>query len=212
MKQLITFVFLLFIAVQYSFGQDYIGVKAGALIANTNIENKLQKSINSSNVNRIGYQIGIIAQEEISNKIYVRSELFYSLKGYRFNDDQGSIVSYNYINLPILVGYKLSTRFSVFLGPQLGILGPVYFKSENSKRSENIAKRIDFNKVDVGIGAGVNYSITPRISVDLRYDYGLTNILVADFTDMSGNKVVAEVIRNNKALELSFNYFFKTKL
>lgn len=211
MKKLITFVFLFFIAIQFGFSQTHFGIKAGANIANMNFNNELQNVTNAENKDRIGYQVGIVAQREISSKVYLRSELFYSLKGYRLNDDQRTTAGFNYINLPVLIGYKLSSDFSVFLGPQLGLLGPVYAKDENNGRSENLRNVIGYNKVDFGIGAGVNYTLASRISIDLRYNYGFNNILVFNFIDSSGNEVVSYLIKNNKTLEISFNYFFRPK-
>ena len=209
MKKLLTFVFLFIIGIQFSFGQTYLGLKAGGNVANMKFVNGLLKVSNTENENKMGYQVGIIAQEQMSNKVYVRSELFYSLKGYKLDDEQGTTVDFHYINLPVLIGYKLSSNFSAFLGPQLGYLAAVYSKDENRERSDNL--RNVYNEYDLGIGVGVSYILTPRISVDLRYNYGLTNILVTNFIDSSGNKEVSELLKNNRSLEISFNYFFRPK-
>ena len=74
MKKLIAFVFLFFIALPFSFSQTYMGIKAGANVANMTINKEFVQGLNTNNENKIGYQIGVIAQEEITSKVYLRSE------------------------------------------------------------------------------------------------------------------------------------------
>jgi len=214
MIKLLTFVFLFIIGIQFSFGQTRFGLKAGGKVANMKFDKESHKVFNTENEHRMGFQVGIIAQEQMSNKVYVRSELFYSLKGYRIRDKQRTTrnpVSFHYINLPVLVGYKLSSDFSAFLGPQVGYLAAVNIKSDNGETSDNLRNAGDYNQYDLGIGAGVDYTITPRISVDLRYNYGLTNILDGNLIDSSGNEKESELLKNNRTIEISFNYFFRPK-
>ena len=208
MKHLITCVFLFFSMVQFGFGQTAIGFKVGANIANINLNDDYPGVQNSS---RIGYQAGIIIQRELTSKVYIRPEVFYSLKGYKLEDGQSTRVGFNYINIPILVGYKLATKFSAFLGPQLGLLGPVYGTDKNNGRSKNLNSFIDYNNLDFGLAAGVNYVLTPKLNLDLRYTNGFTTILVTDLVDSSGNTTEIDALKNNKSLEVSLNYFFKNR-
>ena len=216
MKKIIALIIILITSIKVSYSQTYFGVKAGPSIANINFDENYRVAFNQieRKTNRIGYQLGFFAQRDISNKLFMRTELYYSLKGYALYENSSTQklrVGLNYINLPLLLGYKINHTFSAFISPELAALGPVYAKSRNQSRSR-LNNIVNYEHFGVGIAAGTMYTLTPKLSVDLRYTYGLSKILKLDITDEQGNFLYQTGQRNSKALQLSLNYFFRAKV
>ncbi len=198
---------LSFLAIQTGFGQTLFSIKAGANLATTTINKDYIIPANTKTEPKLGYILGLITQRNLNEKFYVRPELFLSVKGYKLNDAPRTTGSFYYVNLPVLFGYNLSPKVSFYLGPQVGVLGPVYFNDKNSKRSRNVKKANGYNTFDAGAGAGINYKLSAKASVDFRYNQGFTNVLFLNYIDHTGRQIEADVIKNNRTLDVSFNYF-----
>lgn len=193
MKNLIILSGLLFLLSLPGYSQTIFGVKAGGNLANMDFDN----SFGGTYKPRVGYHFGVIAEKVISQKVFVRSELFYSLAGSRVNYDQDkSNYDLNYLNLPILLGYRPVSNLSVYLGPEVSYTLGQYGATIKFK-----------NPFVLGIDGGVLYNLTTALAVDLRYTYGLTNIdkqHVEGFADQGREG-------SNRVAQLGVNYYFKRK-
>lgn len=111
--------FLLLMAtflISYSFAQVRFGLKAGGNLANIDGFDKSKM--------KLGLSAGPALQVKLANVFFLQTELLYSIKGSSSDSLQSSDakLDLNYINLPILVGYRLAPNFSVKLGPEIGRL------------------------------------------------------------------------------------------
>jgi len=140
------------------------GVKAGLNYGdNGRIEGT--DIINLSADDRVGYHLGVFLRGKLSEKIYLKPELQYTVNNsiYRLG-----IIDLDYnikkLDLPILVGISVLGPIHVFGGPALQYI------VENDL--ENVRLGDVKNEFTVGLqfGAGIQLE---RFNIDLRYERGL---------------------------------------
>ncbi len=138
---------------------------------------------NSINGGKISYQIGAFFEKGLSNKFAIAPEIVFASQGPIV--DGAKILSntdilhtkntyhLNYINIPIIFKYYVTTNLSIDFGPQIGInvYGKCTMKDEN-----DISTTVDANakKFDFGLGLGATYNFTEKIFIQARYTMGLT--------------------------------------
>ncbi|WPO90986.1 porin family protein [Chryseobacterium sp. HR92] len=148
----------------------HIGVKGGANFTKTSTESSLEGKYG------LGYQAGVMTRVDLG-KLYVQGEALFNKRktSYTSQDGNSSKLSWNAIDIPVVVGYKLikADDFNVRL-----FAGGVYSYAFNNKVSTSQAFQEgfkNFDKSNIGItgGVGVDYK---NFTVDLRYETGLSSI------------------------------------
>ncbi|KYH06127.1 hypothetical protein A1704_07440 [Chryseobacterium cucumeris] len=148
----------------------HIGVKGGANFTKTSTESSLEGKYG------FGYQAGVMTRMDIG-KLYVQGEALFNKRktSYQSQDGSSSKLSWNAIDIPVVVGYKLikADDFNVRV-----FAGGVYSYAFNNKVSASQAIQEGFKKFDksnIGVtgGVGLDYK---NFTVDLRYETGLTSI------------------------------------
>jgi hypothetical protein len=93
----------------------------------------------------------------------------------------------NYIDVPLLIQYKIGSRLYIAAGPQFSFLTSASQNSEGIASGSNISTKQDikslFNNIDYSIASELRYSLSiirkgTKVDVDAfaRYSYGLTEI------------------------------------
>ena len=148
----------------------HIGVKGGANFTKTSTESSLEGKYG------FGYQAGVMTRMDIG-KLYAQGEALFNKKKTSFESQDGSSskLSWNAIDIPVVVGYKLikADDFNVRI-----FAGGVYSYAFNDKVSTSQAlqegvKKFDKSNIGVTGGVGLDYK---NFTVDLRYETGLTSI------------------------------------
>jgi hypothetical protein len=180
--------------VNISYAQVRFGLKAGGNLANIDGFDKTKM--------KLGLSAGPALQIKLANVFFLQTELLYSVKGTRSDSMQNADakLDLNYINLPILIGYRAAPNFSIKLGPEIGRL-----LSAKSEIDGNTTDITDFyQSFDFGANLGLAYSFK-KIALDLRYNYGFKDLLErANGSGTSGGEDVA-----NRVLQFSLTYFIK---
>lgn len=159
---------------------------------------------------RNGGQVGVFAEFRPSKPEWSRwsfaPELVFSSQGGRFSINKALshlsseklqltgamsalnmnlIVTTNYINLPLMVKYRVTPHLSVEAGPQVGfnVYSHVHVDNYDSI-SVNLRSRT--HKVDVGLGAGATYYLTDYIMFNVRYNMDFIRTF-NDVDDHNGN-------------------------
>lgn len=149
----------------------HIGVKGGTSFTKTSTE-----SSSLEGKYGFGYQAGIMTRMDIG-KLYVQGEALFNKRktSYEAKDGNSAKLSWNAIDIPVVVGYKVvkTDDFNVRV-----FAGGVYSYAFNNKisTSQAVAEGFkNFDKSNIGItgGVGVDYK---NFTVDLRYENGLSNI------------------------------------
>jgi len=154
-----------------------LGVKAGVNLAKLNADF-------ASEENRLGYQIGAWARIGGAS-FYVQPEAYIGSKGNKFisiQQDNGNEVSaegkvkFTTLDIPVLLGTKFGAKnlnFRLMAGPVIS-----FVLDENSSFSSAYQQATDFSNYKnqaLGLQAGAGVDVG-SISVDLRYEAGLSNI------------------------------------
>jgi hypothetical protein len=148
----------------------HIGVKGGANFTKTSTESSLEGKYG------LGYQAGVMTRMDIG-KLYVQGEALFNKRKTSFQSQDGSSskLSWNAIDIPVVVGYKLMKidDFNVRI-----FAGGVYSYAFNNNLSTSQSLQEGFKKFDksnIGVtgGIGLDYK---NFTVDLRYETGLTSI------------------------------------
>jgi len=178
-----------------SFAQVHFGFRGGLNLANVKNESR------DNNKARLGFHAGGLLQFDLQNKFFLKSELLYSVKGYRSPSTQSSgeaTVSLNYVNLVILAGYQPADKLSVFIGPEFGFLTSAKSKIDDVKL--DISKH--YRDFDIGIDLGGAYQLNKYLGIDLRYNYGFKGLMNVIFTDRFGNVTGEGKAGANRMLQL----------
>ena len=185
-----------------SFAQVHFGFKGGLNLANVKNEG------HDNNKARPGFHAGGLLQFDLQNKFFLRSELLYSVKGYRAPSTQFSgeaTVSLNYVNVVVLAGYQPADKLSVFIGPEFGFLTAAKSKIDGRKFDISHSYR-DF---DIGIDLGAAYQLNKYFGIDLRYNYGFKDLMNVIFTDQFGNVTGEGKAGANRVLQLGLLVLIK---
>lgn len=181
--------------------QTKFGVKGGINLATIagDIENTSSK---------VGFHVGGFAEFKLSDKFSIQPEVLYSTQGTKEKgNDYGSSgevseielnYKFAYLNIPILAKYYVAEKFSLEAGPQIGFVVSAKGEYTQAGRSEEGDIKKDYETIDFGLDFGAGYDFTENISVGLRYNLGLTNLLkYADDSKM-----------HNSVFSLSVGYKF----
>jgi hypothetical protein len=149
------------------------------------------------NSNVPGLQIGVWHQFTLSKKIAVAAELYFATKGrsfdYVLNDEDKSHQERTLgLMLPVLFCYQLVPKLSIEVGPAVNY---IFTKTITSDITRIVLYAANWN---ISATGGLLYQLNKRWSTDLRYEYGLSNVLK---NEPRGNKQI-----QNRSLQLSVQY------
>ncbi len=168
------------------------GIKGGVNLANWN---HARQSVQENLDYRLGWHIGLLSHNHISNKIAIQPELQFSTQGTEVELGDNDIeYRTSYLNLPVMVQYMFDNGFRAEAGPYVGFL---LGARDVSASGTEIEAKADYKKVDAGLGFGLNYLSYSGFGVGGRYNLGLANI-----NDRNGDKV------QNRVFQLSVFYMF----
>ena len=160
-----------------------------------------------------GLTVGFDAEYQATDHVSVSLGLHYSQQGSRFPDferKEGEFVEgysdwhtdLDYLNVPLLLGYRIANGFSVKAGLQLGMLLSAkehmattdIIPQEGGGREQGKAVELtndlydDCKKTDFSIPLAVSYEFE-NVVLDARYNFGLSRIHQLDILK-SRNSVV----------------------
>jgi len=122
-----------------------------------------------------GFNAGLYASIPFSESFSLQPEFVYSQQGADFqnNTDKGTL-NYDYLNIPVLIKYKLPVGLFLETGLQIGILLSANEKS-NGNTSDIMYKTYS---PDYAWPMGLGYEMPNKhFGIDVRYNLGLINIL-----------------------------------
>ena len=157
----------------------HLGIKGGASL------NKLTgQSFNKKFT--FGYHIGGFVELGLGKKLSLQPEVFLS-KVKQDTSSQfralynnllgtaGSNIELSYLNIPVLLGYKVTDQFVIQVGPQYSIL-----MNQNDNLLQN--SKNAFKQGDLSILAGVQLQVS-KLRIYGRYAVGLNNLNDIDKKD-----------------------------
>jgi hypothetical protein len=156
------FLFVFYFSTLQLYGQVRYGLKGGVNLSRGEFD-----------LGKTNYAIrihgGFFTDISLTSKFYIRPELLFSQKGWKVPDDafnSNVSVTINYLNLPVVAGYKIFKGMSVLTGPELGL-------KLSSSRNPPIPVRLPYKSFDFGWAFGCSYLFNERLGIDLRYIHGM---------------------------------------
>lgn len=137
---------------------------------------------------RTGYNFGVFGRTNTEETFGLQVELLYSTKGSTSNYstlfglvEQEVDLNLNYIELPVLVSFRVAEIVDFQLGVYAG-----YLVSANAKSSGDLGSgsdeldRDNFKSMDFGIGGGVAFNAGSNIQLGVRYLHGMSTVADSD--------------------------------
>ncbi len=129
------------------------GVRGGYTISNLDFDS----APTTTNKHRNSIYIGFFANIGLSKGVSIMPEIQFSAEG-----ANAEPLHLDYIQAPIFFRFRLSEKFHIGAGPQVGLKVHKY---------EDGVKNFAYSGV-----AGIEYKLTHVLFADLRYTYGFSNI------------------------------------
>lgn len=148
-----------------------IGIKGGPNFA------KLSGSQNLSNAynNRTGYHFGAYALFKFG-KIGIQPEILYSKQGSNFTISSANMeANYDYINVPLLFKLYTVAGINIQVGPQLGFASGGQLKSTFNGVTTTTGYSQIIKNNDLSLAMGLGWDLPFGLSIDARYNLGLSN-------------------------------------
>ncbi len=148
--------------------QFSLGLKGGLNFANLDVS-----SPTTTYENRTGYHVGAFTLIKFE-KIGIQPEVMFSQQGSKVKSPNTSDFSsnFNYVNVPVILKLYTVAGINLQVGPQFGFLmnDPVV-KDVNGTTIENAYK-----SSDISVALGVGWDLPFGLTIDGRYNLGLTDV------------------------------------
>lgn len=128
--------------------------------------------------NRTGFHAGAFALFKLT-KIGIQPEIVYSQQGsvFKYNGDNFKS-NFSYVNIPVMLKLYLIAGLNLQVGPQFGFLTKAEGVTDNGQGVPQDGKDVkdQLKKSDVSLGLGVGWDLPFKLTLDARYNIGLTEI------------------------------------
>jgi hypothetical protein len=164
MKKINLLVLVILLGAGSAFAQGIsIGIKGGPNFANLDVSD-----FSGSLKNKTGIHGGAFVLFKMK-KFGLQPEILFSQQGSNIKfDATNTESSIDYINIPIILKLYTVLGLNLQVGPQFGFLSKAEFDGDNVKDS--------FKNSDTSLALGVGWDLPLRLSIDARYNLGLSDI------------------------------------
>lgn len=164
-----------------AYGQEdnrsQVGIKGGLNLSN------LYSDKDSKSDMKAGFNLGLFAKMPVSESLAIQPELYYTMKGasVTYNTlilDGTADFSLSYIELPVLLVFKLGDFANLHFGPYVSYLLNGKVKNSANINLFDFENNIDmdnYNRIDAGVALGAGIDLG-SISIGARYNLGLTKV------------------------------------
>ncbi len=172
--------------------QSSFGIRGGANFFNFAGDDVSENDYN----NRVGFHAGVYASLFGEDILSVEPGVFYSVKGTQNDDAFDSRAVLDYVDVPVLVRFRMGEGFNVFAGPQLSFLTNSKFEGDFGGSTVSLDTE-SVKETDAAIVFGVGYNMPHGFNVQGSYDYGLSPIFKDSDADVY-----------NRGFKVSLGYTF----
>jgi len=151
-----------------------IGLKAGPNFANLNVHDA-----NATYQSRTGWHGGAFVLIKVA-KVGIQPEVLFSQQGSTIKYNQQNLkANYSYVNVPIIVKLYTVLGINLQIGPQFGFLTKAesdYDPVTQQRFSSTQDVKSAYKKSDVSLAMGVGWDLPFGLTLDGRYNLGLTKL------------------------------------
>lgn len=176
-QRMIVVLFLLISTNSIAQNNIRFGVKAGGNLSGFHTEK-------STDTDNILFNIGGLAELDLTNSFSIQVELLYNKKGGLILVRDVPVSQFysidtrlDYIDIPIQGKFEFIKNLSFDFGPQIGFLIDSEGEIVNSQNDNG--KKVEFtdtNTIEFAFNGGFSYKFHENLFLQARYSYGLTEI------------------------------------
>ena len=167
-KTALIVVFTTFAVDSFSQAKFALGIKGGPNFANLDVSQP-----GATYKSRTGWHGGAFVLAKFG-KIGIQPELLFSQQGskVRYSTSQSFTSNFDYVNIPVMLKLYTVAGINLQVGPQFGFLtNEPEVEDPNGQPIEDAYK-----KSDVSLALGAGWDLPFGLSIDARYNVGLTKI------------------------------------
>jgi len=170
MKKFLLIVCVCVFAGSFSYAQDLkFGAKAGL-----NLTNIVGDDVEDVDM-KAGLYFGGFMNVSLNDQLSFQPELLYSAQGWKEDFEGEDLkIKTSYLNIPMLLKMSLGTsnKVHVYAGPQLGFLLDAKVDIDGT----DLDIKDEMNSVDFSFNLGLSYDVSDNMSLDVRYNRGLSKL------------------------------------
>jgi hypothetical protein len=161
----------------YSFAQTQfaVGLKAGPNFANINTNESPGENYKA----RTGFHLGAFALIK-GTKVGFQPEILFSQQGskFKYSGSPDLKANFSYVNVPLMVKLYTIAGINLQVGPQIGFLTSAKWEDydENTQKVTEYDIKENFKSTDFSLALGVGWDLPFGLSVDGRYNLGLSDV------------------------------------
>ncbi len=167
MRIIVLFISLVFLS-SHSFAQDedlsIPNITFGLKVGINSVQMKVASQSSENTQNKSGVYFGAFVNIPSSDAFSIQPEIIYSSTEYSGSNKM------NFLNVPVLLTFKLSNNFTGFFGPEAQILLDI-----DARENKDL-----FNSFLLGFTFGANYKVTPNFYLEARPYFAFTKFLEDD--------------------------------
>ncbi len=146
-----------------------LGIKGGLNFANLDVS-----SATAAYNSRTGYHAGAFVLLKLG-KVGIQPELIYSKQGSSFQINTTSVdANYDYFNIPIVLKLYTIAGINLQVGPQFGFASGNVPVGINGNNGSAIVDKLKGSDISAALGLG--WDAPFGLSIDARYNLGLTKL------------------------------------
>ncbi len=172
--------------------QSSFGIRGGANFFNFAGEDVSENDY----TNRAGFHAGVYASFMGEGPISIEPGVFYSVKGTQNDDGIDSRAVLDYVDVPVLLRFRVGEGFNLFAGPQVSFLTKSKFEGDFGDSTVTL-ETDDVKSTDAGLVFGLGYNLPQGFNIQGSYDYGMTPVFENSDADVY-----------NRGFKLSLGYTF----
>lgn len=169
-----------------SFAQEIkYGVKGGLNLANFSGDDMNGDS-------RADIYFGGFMRLKLTKSLAFQPEIVYSRQGSKDDREESNLqFKTNFLNIPLLLRAKMfgTDKLYAIAGPQIGIHLSSEFEEDGDTAKYDKAMR----DMDFSVAIGLEYKLNKQFSIDIRYNFGLSEIFNDDYVEIDAKNSVFQV-------------------
>ncbi|QAR31532.1 PorT family protein [Ornithobacterium rhinotracheale] len=153
-----------------------IGARAGYNYST--LRGDLAKDLDTKGIS--GYHVGLFVEVPVTERFSIQPEVQYSTQGAK-SEFLGGNLDLQYLNVPVLAKVYVADGFNVQAGPQFGFkTGAKWEYNSTFFGNQKVDLEDAVSGFDFGLVFGAGYKTPIGLTIDARYDLGLTNVFDKD--------------------------------
>ncbi|MRJ10338.1 PorT family protein [Ornithobacterium rhinotracheale] len=157
-----------------------------------------------------GYHVGMFVEVPVTERFSIQPEVQYSTQGAKWEIGKEDLkLKTQYINVPVLAKVYVADGFNLQAGPQFGFKTGAEFEYDSKLfGNQKVDLEDSVSGFDFGLVFGAGYKTPVGLTIDARYDLGLTNVFDKDSKSLGTANISGDSDFKNGVFTVGLGYQF----